>query len=64
MNMLSVVNRIEGKVLALIAEKFSARDQMLTRRTDFRRDLGADSLAMVEKSRPDGSVERTALGMG
>lgn len=48
MRMRSLVNRIEGRVLALIAEKFSARDHMLTLRTDFRRDLGADSLAMVE----------------
>lgn len=46
--MRSLVNRIEGQVLALIAEKFSAPKQMITPRTHFRRDLGADSLAMVE----------------
>ncbi|WP_129648042.1 phosphopantetheine-binding protein [Peristeroidobacter agariperforans] len=46
--MLGLTNRIEGKVLAVIAEKLSAREQMLTPRTDFRRDLGADLLAMIE----------------
>jgi acyl carrier protein len=46
--MLSLINRIEAQVLAVIAEKFGAREQTLTLHTDLRRDLGADSLAMVE----------------
>lgn len=39
---------IESQVLAVIAEKFHACAQALTPRTNLRRDLGADSLALVE----------------
>jgi acyl carrier protein len=39
---------IESQVLAMVAEKFHARAQSLRPRTDLRRDLGADSLALVE----------------
>ena len=46
--MMSTVKRIETKVLGVIAEKFHAGVQSLTPRTDLRRDLGADSLAMLE----------------
>ena len=46
--MTSAVHRIEKQVLAVIAEKFHACAQGLTPLTDLRRDLGADSLAMVE----------------
>jgi acyl carrier protein len=41
-------NRIEGHVLAVVAQKFNATIQDVTPRTNLRRDLGADSLAMVE----------------
>jgi acyl carrier protein len=42
------VRTIEKHVLAIVAKKFNARVQLLTPRTDLRRDLGADSLALVE----------------
>jgi acyl carrier protein len=46
--MMSAVRDIERHVLAVVAEKFSSRAQYLTPRTHLRRDLGADSLEMVE----------------
>ena len=48
MTMMSAVRHIERTVLALVAEKFHAGMRAVTPRTDLRRDLGADSLAMVE----------------
>src|SRR5687767_804390 len=46
--MMSAVRHIEHTVLAVVAEKFNAGRRAVTPRTDLRRDLGADSLAMVE----------------
>ena len=46
--MMSAVHHIERQVLAVVAKKFSAGVRAVTPRTDLRRDLGADSLAMVE----------------
>jgi acyl carrier protein len=46
---MSIAERdIENHVLVVVAEKFPARARAVTPRTDFRRDLGADSLALVE----------------
>jgi acyl carrier protein len=45
---MSVAERdIENHVLVVVAEKFPAGARAVTPRTDFRRDLGADSLAQV-----------------
>jgi acyl carrier protein len=46
--MMSAVRHIEHAVLAVVAEKFNAAMRAVTPRTHLRRDLGADSLAMVE----------------
>jgi acyl carrier protein len=46
--MMSAVRHIERTVLAVVAEKFNAGMRAVTPRTDLRRDLGADSLALVE----------------
>lgn len=42
------MHTIESQVVAMIAAKFKASEQVVTPRTDLRRDLGADSLALVE----------------
>jgi acyl carrier protein len=45
---MSAIRNIERHVLAVVAGKFNARAHCLTPRTHLRRDLGADSLGMVE----------------
>lgn len=44
----STVQTIESQVVAMIAAKFNASEHSVTPHTDLRRDLGADSLALVE----------------
>jgi acyl carrier protein len=46
--MLNLMHSIESRVLAVVAEKFNARAGTVTPQTDLRRDLAADSLALVE----------------
>jgi acyl carrier protein len=68
--MFSALRSLEGLVFALVAEKFHARATSLTAHTHLKRDLGADSLALVELVMllesefkvdiPDEDVERIA----